>query len=243
MPPRPLETDLHVVRAGHVRSRPLNVVSQRALGADVGNQRHACGGDQIEIAARRAGVPSGRAACLRQPGLILVGVVFRVVRITALDEQLVADRGRPLGRRRVVSRRIPDDGRRVVVVARGHGVTPELVDFVPVGRDLVARAHLPCQASQSALDFLVINPLFAARGRLQAGGKTVWSPVAHEGTGNGSVHRPLARRAEEPQPVAQDRPAFRNVEIVNPVDGAVVREPPVLQILREIVGLPFAISP
>ena len=36
---------------------------------------------------------------------------------------------------------------------------------------------------------------------------------------------------------------MRHVEIVNPVDGAWVAEPPVLQVLREIVGLPSAVTP
>src|SRR5215470_7646670 len=117
----------------------------------------------------------------------------------------------------------------------------ELVDLVPVGGKLVARAHLPRHAGQTALDPLVINPLLAAAGHPQTSGKTVWSPVAHEGTPDGGIHGPLAQRHEEPELVAHDRPALRNVEIVNPFDGAGVAEPPVLQVLREVVGLPSAI--
>src|SRR5262245_14302452 len=122
-------------------------------------------------------------------------------------------------------------------------MTAELVDLVPVGRKLVARAHLPRHAGQTALDLLVINPLRAVLRRPQTGGKTVWGPVAHEGTADGGIHGPLAQRHEKPELAAQDRPALRNVEIVNPFDRAGVAEPPVLQVLREVVGLPSAIPP
>src|SRR5262249_510762 len=131
--------------------------------------RAAAGRDGDGVARRsKAGVPVG---CAGEPGrgaprlrdawLVQVLVAFDVRREAAFHEQPVADGRAPLDRVRQVHRGRPHDGRGVGIVARLHRGAARLPDLVGVDGDLVARAELPGDAAEQAVDRLVVDALLA----------------------------------------------------------------------------------
>ena len=219
--PRILESELHAVRAGHVRRGGLHVVTIRVLPrlARRGLRKQAV--RQIDVA--RAGEPGRRSPLLFDAFGIQVVVAFEVAREAAFDQELVADGRRPLDAGRVVVGRVPHHRRCGLIVARVHRGAAHFVDAIVVPRQLVARTDLPGEASQAAVLVLRIDALRAQRAaaageRRLTGRDTGHATVRHVGVGNRFVDREQADRAEEPDRVPLDWSALGVVGVAVPAD-------------------------
>ena len=98
---------------------------------------------------------------------------------------------------------------------------------IVVGGDLVPWIHLPRQPQRVIPDALIVDA------RRTVGIKAVGDDV---------VVADVPVRAEEPEPVALDRPAERRVRIEDEIHGVGRLQAAVDQILREVVGLKRAVG-
>ena len=112
-------------------------------------------------------------------------------------------------------------------------MTAEFSNLVPVEGELVLRVHLGGQAAHSTADAGIVDRLLSG-GRAEA--RALGSP-AEEAVGDVLVDAPVAVRREEPEAVLFDRSTFRDVDIPDPEECVRRREPPVLEVLREVVRL------
>ena len=172
--------------------------------------------------------------------LVEVLVAFDVAGKAALDEQLVADGGRPLRGAREVHRRGPDDGGRVRIVPGVHRRAARLPDLVGVGRELVAGTHLPRDARQGAVDRLIVHALIARDHTVHAVGVRLAGRHV-ERVRNRLVDGEEARGGEEPDPVLRDRPALGGVDVVIHPDLVQRLDAVIRQKRREVIALPGAV--
>ena len=140
-----------------------------------------------------------------------------------------------------MARRGADVDARVVVVE------PLLDDPVQVGRELVVLGHLPGQSQQPARDAVVVDARPQAVGtvgildRLHVAGRRPVL-VLVEAVGHRHVDAEPPAAAEEPQLVADDRPAVRDVQVVDVVARLDRRQVAILKPLREVVRLQRAVD-
>ena len=211
---------------------------RHGCGQDVANRIHAVGGCDASVVVRQQdqvvladlGVPIGRAAFLPDPRLVLGGVVLRIDRVAAFEEQTVRHRRRPLCLARVVARvlRVAATGGRLRVGERTHLVPFELRVPIVVHGELVLRADLPGHAHH-----LVLNPLV-----LDAGPSVLVEVVRDDRIG-----RDASPGGEEPQLVPLDRSAQRHIEVRDEVDLAPLRQAPRAQCIGHVVALPGSVGP
>jgi hypothetical protein len=238
--PRIEEADLDVVRAGHVRRRCRGVVL-------VGIVTQLCARrvpQQLRagVVLARILVPAWRVARLIDAGLVDVVVALAVEREAGLEQQLRRDRRGPLRRAGGEGRRVPHHRRRRRIGEAGHRVAAEPQRAVHVGRELVARRHLPRHPDDRVVHLLVRDALLAPGGRHQTlpeERRRRRAPRHVERVGDRLVVVRAPERAEEPQLVLQDRPALLDVELVEVVDLVDRADAERAQVVGQVVALPL----
>ena len=191
------------------------------------------------------------------------------LRVAHLEQRAAADGRRPLGLERVVVRlaRVAEAGRLNRLAGGRELALLPLEDAVEVRADLVALRDLRRQPQQDAADVLLGDRPLGGRHRRVVGdaadalvGIVAGDPGAAlevvlddfrahvgaqrrlEGAREELVDRDGASRPEVPQLVLQDRAAERGVDVVDVGDALVRRQPEVLDLLREVVGLPALVQ-
>ncbi len=228
-----LDTDLHVVRTGHVRQRrgKREAVGIHAVDAGAGAPRGATG--RVGAVDRRE--PLRRAALLLEAFLIDGVVALEVRREAGLEEDLARDGRGELDRAGRVDRRVPDDASGTRVEAGGHGGATVLQQAVVVDSQLVLLRHLPHDARLHRTDALRIDALLAGRGRGDEIRARAFRTV--EGVGGQGVEDEVTGRREVPDLVLLDRAAEGAFDVGQLADAVRRADAALDQVVVDVVAL------
>ena len=170
-------------------------------------------------------------------GLIRLAEALDVRGVAELEKHLVAQRRRDLDLPHVVQRvgGIADVGCGDRVVTREQFGILVLPDALEIGADLRLLVGLVGEPDQRVAHVLVLDRRVAGR---VADSLAVVIVGGIERIADALVHRDVAHRAEEPEPILHDRAAHVEIEVLHVLDEVAVFEALVDQVLRQVVRLP-----
>src|SRR5439155_12676055 len=122
-------------------------------------------------------------------------------------------------------RRLHDVRDRIVEARRQPVVGPMAAPLdaaIVMKRELVVLLRLQCEADGGVADVLIVNRLLARR---------------REGVAEEVVRTPAAERPEEPEAIAPDRTAERDVHVVHALHSILLPEAEINEVLRQVVRL------